>query len=182
MKPFLFILISFVSLTFFQPLKAADTVDKVFDKTGAIIDSTTNAVEDGIAYVDTSSTYKILYSDIKSGITALASSLKVGAEHVYGILVKQQLVNAITFLILLIFGIILLLNFTKALKNPNEQWETREFLTSLGIARVLQAILCCILLLIALLNIDVIVMGFINPEYGAIKEILTIVSGKPCNC
>ena len=32
-------------------------------------------------------TFKEVYSDIKSGLTALGSSLKVGSEHVYEVLI-----------------------------------------------------------------------------------------------
>lgn len=54
-------------------------------------------------------TFKEVYSDIKSGLTALGSSLKVGSEHVYEVLVKQQLSNSISELLLIILGILLII-------------------------------------------------------------------------
>jgi hypothetical protein len=142
------------------------------------VDSTKAAVKEGISVVDTSSNFKMLYTDFKDGISVLASGLKVGAEHVYTVLVKQQIVNAITYLIIGIIGLILMLNFMKRYKDPKEEWGDDDFPTFLGILRFFQAVLAGILILFVIFSLDEIVMGFINPEYGAIETIVDIVKEK----
>jgi uncharacterized membrane protein YuzA (DUF378 family) len=139
------------------------------------IDSTKAAVKEGIGVVDTSSNFKMVYTDIKDGISALASGLKVGAEHVYEILVKQQIVNAITLLIVGIIGLILMLNFIKKYKDPKEHWGDDDEPTGLGILRTLQLLLALILFALFIFSIDEVIMGFVNPEYGAIETIIDIV-------
>ncbi len=125
-------------------------------------------------------TYKQVYNDIKSGISAIADNLKVGAEHVYTVLVRQQVVLSISFLVLAPIIILLLLSFSKNLKlskwdssyyrneNPNE-WNKHATLT------IITGILSIICTAILLANIHTIVTGIINPEYGAIHEILSII-------
>lgn len=99
-------------------------------------------------------------------INGIAKSLQVPAEHVYKILVKQQVVNATTWLIsdLLItfITIILWISWIKDKKERDNWW---------GIP----VILSCITLLFYICNIDIIVSGYINPEYGAIKEIMNLI-------
>lgn len=139
-----------------------------------VVDSTKSAVNKSVEFVDTSSTFKTIYSDIKSGIVGLATALKVTAEHVYTILVKQQVVNSIIYLILGIISIIFIINWIKKYKS-NEEWEDYGNPTALGVVRITQIIIGFILLVISLLNIDIIITGLINPEYGAIKEILNFI-------
>lgn len=119
--------------------------------------------------IDSSSlTFKELYSDIKVGITALASSLKIEAEHVYEVLVKQQIVYAITYIIIFTPCIILIILGYKWGKKIG--WDEDESLVTL-----ICFIPAVILFMIFLLHIDDITMGLINPEYGAIKDILNII-------
>jgi uncharacterized membrane protein YuzA (DUF378 family) len=139
------------------------------------IDSTKAAVKDGINVVDTSSNFKMVYTDIKDGISALASGLKVGAEHVYEVLVKQQIANAITYLIIGIIGLILMANFFKGYKDPKEEWGDGDMPTGLGMLRTFQVFLAGILIIFLIFNIDEIVMGFVNPEFGAIETIIDII-------
>jgi uncharacterized membrane protein YuzA (DUF378 family) len=139
------------------------------------IDSTKAAVKEGVGVIDTSSNFKMVYTDIKDGISALASGLKVGAEHVYEVLVKQQIVNAITYLVIGIVSLILMLNFIKRYKDPKEKWIYDDSLSVLGVVRVSQIILAVILFIGFMVTIDEIIMGFVNPEYGAIETIIDIV-------
>jgi hypothetical protein len=137
-------------------------------------DSTQTKFQDLKEVVDTSSTFKMIYNDVKDGITALGSALKVGAEHVYTVLVRQAIVEAITFLIIGIIGLILCTKFVNHYKS-DEKWHENDNPTGLGVLRVFQVILGSILFLISILTIDVIITGFVNPEYAAIKEILNIL-------
>ena len=138
----------------------------------AAIDSAKQAVKDGVNTVDTSGNFKMIYTDIKTGISALASGLKVGAEHVYEVLIKQQLVDAIVWLIFLIASILFLKTTIKyAMKaiEKNKPSEGEALMTFFG------NLLAIILFIIGLFHIDVIVTGFVNPEYGAIETIIDIV-------
>lgn len=139
-----------------------------------VVDSTKSTINKSVEFVDTSSTFKTIYFDIKSGIAGLAAALKVTAEHVYTILVKQQVVNSIICLILGIISIIFIINWFKKYKS-DEKWDSDHGPTALGLVRITQIIIGFILLAISLVNIDVIITGFINPEYGAIKEILNFI-------
>lgn len=119
------------------------------------------------------STFQSIYHDVKSGLSGLGEALKVGAEHVYEILVKQQIVNAVVDLILiLVFAsasviLIRLANSWSKIKGFDQ-----DATPTAGIIGVF----CGAAALIAVFFwTDDIVMGFINPEYGAIKDILDFV-------
>lgn len=149
--------------------------DKILEKVSTMIDTGKQMVKDGVATVDTSSNFKQIYSDVKTGIMALASSLKVGAEHVYGVLVKQQIVYAVVYLIFLLISGFLINNFINKYKDPKEEWTDSDAPSGLGILRIIQVVFGIILFLIGICNIDNIIMGFVNPEYGAIEKILDLV-------
>lgn len=106
----------------------------------------------------------------------LAAGLKVGAEHVYQVLVKQQIVKSIIWLLIAIISGFFVGNWFKAYKNKTEEWtDNYEDVTFIGVVRGLQICLGLVLLVASIINIDVIVTGLINPEYGAIKEIINFV-------
>ena len=121
-----------------------------------VIDTVKAEIESGVGYVDTSSTFKQVYSDVKQGLVGLAAGLKVGVEHVYKVLVKQQVVLAISWLLYLIslipIGFILYKGGVKIYAYCDDD-------NPMG-----------------LFHMDIIVTGFVNPEYGAIKEIINLIS------
>ena len=137
----------------------------------AIKDSATQSIKE----IDTSSTFKAMYSDFKYGITALAGSLKVGAEHVYEVLVKQQIVYSIIWLLVLIIGITFICIWLYRYKDDKEEWENRQDATALGVFRTLQLFCGALMFILGMINIDTIITGFINPEYGALKEVIEMV-------
>ena len=60
----------------------------------------------------------MMYNDVKSGITALAAGLKVGSEYVYKVLVKQQIIIGLSYLLMyLVFVIIFIIAFKIVLKG-----------------------------------------------------------------
>lgn len=78
-------------------------------------DKTVNKTEKGVStvYNDSKNVVKTVYGDLKevapkieSAVTEVAKGLKVGAENVWDILVKQQMVWSIAFLILTIVSCI----------------------------------------------------------------------------
>lgn len=120
-------------------------------------------------------TFLKVYNDVKSGISGLASGLKTTAEHVYVVLVKQQIVLSISYLILIIISLIFIFNWFRAYKKDEEVWHDGNSPTGLGFLRTFQIMVFSVFLFISMTHIDNIVTGFINPEYGAIKEILEII-------
>jgi len=115
-----------------------------------------------------------VYNDVKAGLSGLSQSLKVGAEYVFTIMVKQQVVEAISCLILLVLALFLIVNWFYAYKST-ERWYNSDDPTLIGVVRVFQLFFGTVMVLISLFNIDTIVMGFINPEYGAVKDIIEFV-------
>jgi hypothetical protein len=179
MKKVLSILMVF-GLLFTSQTKAfnvSQTLDSVKSVATSIKDSAVQSVKE----VDTSSTFKLMYSDFKQGIVALASSLKVGAEHVYEVLVRQQIVYAIVFLSLTIIGFILILNWIKKYKDDKEVWwdscsyNGKGDVTGLGVLRFIQILVALIMIGIGVCNISSIMTGFVNPEYGAIQDVIEMV-------
>lgn len=173
MKKVLSILMVF-GLLFTSQTKAFN-VSQTLDSVKSIATSIKDSAVQSVKGVDTSSTFKAMYSDFKQGIVALASSLKVGAEHVYGVLVRQQVVYAIVYLVLSIIGFILILNWIKKYKDDKEEWVGNEEPTGLGVIRIIQIVVAFIMIFIGIVNIDLIMTGFINPEYGAIQDVIEMV-------
>ena len=171
MKKVIF-LIAMVFGLMFQS-KATD-LSAIADSTKQFVMEMKDSAVASVKQFDTSSTFKTMYSDFKQGIVALASSLKVGAEHVYGVLVRQQIVYGIVYLIIFLMGVLLINNWIRKYKS-DEKWSDGDEPTGLGVIRIFQVIVAFALLLIGIVNIDVIMTGFINPEYGAIKDVIEMV-------
>lgn len=74
----------------------------VLHRVSDAVDSGVVTVKNTVAKVDTGSLFKSVYGDLKNGIVAFAEVLKVGVEHVYIMLVKQQVVKSITALLIAI--------------------------------------------------------------------------------
>lgn len=174
---FIVILFTTISTTFAQSGTAAGAMTVINSAKQSIseaVDSTKKMVENGTTFIDTSSNFKTIYTDIKTNIGALASALKVGAEHVYYVLVKQQIVNSIVWLIFaIIVGFILrgMIKYTKWCIA--EQIDEDDFGLVAGLLfgwiGTGFAIIC------VLFNLDVIVTGIVNPEYGAIMDIINFI-------
>jgi hypothetical protein len=127
-------------------------------------DAVSTIHEDGKAVVGT------LYQDVKGALQQLAGPLKVGAEHVYTILVKQQVVRATTWLcvdvlLLLLTSTFVYFSFKEIKKNPSsdDSWFALPLLLFTGA------------FITTLFTINIIVSGFVNPEYGAIQDILDVI-------
>jgi len=137
-------------------------------------------------------TYQFLDKQIDkvgNAIKELAIQLQVPAEHVYQILVKQQVVKSITWLLVFILSFISLWNFFKVFRNFNrviieedgcddahndsDCRENKAF--SIGVISIILTGLALIGMMVVAAHLSDIVTGFINPEYGALKEIFEII-------
>ena len=151
---------------------------------GNAIDSTKTMANQGIHSFDTSSNFKLIYSDFKSGMAGMASALKVTTEHVYVVLVKQQVVKSISTLMIIIFWFVMFFIFYRFSKSSynkhlltNQSYTIDE--TILGAMSILSALASvgCFIGGACLfgLNYNKIITGFINPEYGAITDVFEFI-------
>lgn len=121
--------------------------------------------------------FETVYNDIKDVVKGLAESLQVGAEHVYEVLVRQQVVISISWTLLFAFIIILIIIWKNTMlkhflrKIEESKYDKADYWVGI----VVSTIVLILLLLPPLFHIDVIITGFVNPEYGAIKEIMELV-------
>lgn len=132
-------------------------------------DSTLKAIKD-----TSEVTFSKVYNDVKTGINAVASALKVGAEHVYEVLVKQQVVNAIVWILIGVLPLLLLLVFGKSVwKWASIQEKEHDAEGFAGFCAFLFYCFTIIPSIILMFHIDIVVTGFVNPEYGALQEIMS---------
>ena len=120
---------------------------------------------------DSTLTFLKVYEDVKGGILGLAEALKTPAEHVYEVLVKQQVINAWSGLIFIIVMLILLFLSIRYLKACNNDPDINDLTVP-----VVLLIIVSILTFVALIGTGLdILTGFFNPEYGAIKDIVDFI-------
>ena len=160
-------LLTILFLAFFATINA-NVVTDLAKTANNIVDSTKVATVNAVKTVDTSSNFKMIYSDWKDGITALAASLKVGAEHVYVILVKQQIVNSISYLIIYILVAFLWYALVKNWKQISN--DTDDLGNIFG-----GVVLSIVTVTLLAFTLKTTIMGFVNPEYGAIQDVIEFV-------
>lgn len=116
-------------------------------------------------------------------ITALAEKLGTTSEYLWGILVKQAYITAITNTIiiigLIIFGIILckVHIYLSSPVDPKDKYNTDNLYDKNIGAIIIMLVFTTIWFIAAIVQLFCIgdtINGFINPEYCALKEILSI--------
>jgi len=129
-------------------------------------------------------TKEVIYKDVKHVISQLADALKVGSEHVYKILVKQQVTNSIIDLCIYVFLILstlivgkLFFKYYAYTSDPKHVLYNVDIDESgiLGVGLVGFVILMVITTGYIFFTITSVITGLINPEYGAIKEIIDMI-------
>lgn len=108
-----------------------------------------------------------LYPDIRSAVVAIGQAIGVAAEHVYTVLVKKFVVDAIVQLLPFLLGLLLI---GIAWFKMSSYFKTHEKIEW----HVLYPCILLITGIVALSCVDynVMVMGLVNPEYGALNYIL----------
>jgi len=139
----------------------------------------------GYHTVDTSSNFKLIVNNVTNGISALATGLKVGAEHVYKVLVMQQVVNSITSIIVYLALILIVFGALKWISNVGKTFTTKDHPhfgqdwddhPEVIIPGAAVSVIAGITLVVYFAStIGDTVSGIINPEYGALKEIFIFV-------
>lgn len=124
-----------------------------------------------------------VYNDTKHALSGLAAGLKTTVEHVYTILIKQQIVQSVVFLSEIILTIVLFLilsiGLVKNLKlyhNENHSFngDNIEDHTS-TILLIIFSILSGIMMCCVIGNVFAeMITGFVNPEYGAMRDIISM--------
>jgi len=158
------LLLLFVLLFSTMNYAQTEAVEKVSD----VVQKTTEGVTTTERILDKYS------SKAYDAVKELATALQVPAEHVYTILVRQALVDAISYLgaviMLLIIGTLGLAFVYKNNDKFDWQYSPAGTFAYLGPSSII--ILALITLVV---NIPIIIGGFINPEYYVIKEVLDIL-------
>lgn len=173
MKKFIttMMLLAFVTLN-----SNASTVSNLIDSatatTKSIVNSTVNGAVDAKNFVDTSGNFRLMYNDLKSGVLALATAFKTGAEQVLYIIGKKYFLMGIYawFIVLVSFGIWLYTLFQfKSAFNTLDSENGNPF--PLVFACVIT--LLCIVGIVA--NIQNAINYTFNPEYYVMMEVIDMV-------
>lgn len=112
-----------------------------------------------------------IYGDMKTAIAAIAKSLGIATEDVFEVLIRQQVVNSIIYVIVGVFAIILIIATYKIamrIEDPNTNKE--QIFLGFTIVFGFIGIICFVIFMV---NFQAMLTGFVNPEYGAIKEIMS---------
>ena len=160
--------------TFAQKNSSSDFVSAIattYSDSKAAIDT---LYQDGKAlvstiYNDTKSLTSTIYPDVKAAIGQIASAIGVAAEYVWVALVKSFVVKGAVEILHLVFALALIILgcilFSKNFKSEQITW------------KIIPGIVVVIIGLIVASNVDyyTMLMGLINPEFGAINYILEFV-------
>jgi len=151
-------------------------------KTAETVKETTKQVVDQVKSIDTSSIQEHLKDvnvnvdslnvdsefkeDIKVFLKTMASELSTTIDHVFDVIVTQQVVKSIALLIpLLLLFIFTLTSISRTLKKTIE-----------NVNYVVPIVLSIATIIYASKTLMVILTGIINPEFGAYQDIITFVS------
>jgi hypothetical protein len=112
---------------------------------------------------------------VSAAMVAIAKELKQPVEHIYVVLVRQQVVKSIADLFLFLVTIVLSYISIKAMINPKALWNWNTIngagnIYSTGGA--ILAVISVIILGVSISNFNEMVTGFVNPEFGAMQDIV----------
>jgi hypothetical protein len=150
------------------------STEQVYSDARAVIDTVYHDGKQAIqtVYGDMKAGTSSLYPDVKQAVISIANGIGVAAEHVYMVLVKKYVVLGVKELGIFIGAIILLLlgYFGWNKKTKGDVPITYKLIP--------QALFIFVgLVMLANVNYDDMLMGLINPEYGAINYILDFSKG-----
>ncbi len=149
-------------------------VDSVYHDSKAMVDTLYHDSKTaiGTVYNDVKTGAPSIYPDVKSAVISIGKAIGVAAEHVYGVLVKKYFVlgvkEACIFVIgfiTFIFGIFYWRKYTKNAQPITYGIVLPIILLIVGLGTIFSV------------DYDAMLMGIINPEYGAINYILEYTKG-----
>ena len=148
---------------------AVNTVDSVYHDGKAAVDSLYHDGKAivGTVYQDAKNGFSNLYPDIKSAVMSIGHAIGVAAEHVYTVLVKKYFVLGVKQLGICLVGLIIFIWGIIAWKKTTPVGQPITY-------RVIVPLIMIVTGIVTLTNVnyDEMLMGLINPEYGAINYIL----------
>ncbi len=99
-------------------------------------------------------------------LSNLAQTLKVPAGHVYEVLVRQQIAQGISITLgAILISVLLIIVVRSGIKNDwDDEWQIPATIA-----------LCILWLIIICTTIFMAIPSMINPEYGAMKEIMDLL-------
>lgn len=118
-------------------------------------------------YGDSKDAVAALYPEVKSAVVSIAKAIGVAAEHVYGVLVKKFVVDGIVQLLPFILGLVLVIIGWIKLSKYIKEHDKIEWRILYPASLILFGIFA-----LTAVDYDVLVMGLVNPEYGALNYIL----------
>ena len=116
-------------------------------------------------YQDIKAGTSAIYPDVKTAVVEIASGIGIAAEHLYTVLVKNYVVAGVKELLVAVTGLILLIiGFSWFIKI------SKKVITYVAILPSLLMVFGLIFFISA--DYNTLLMGLINPEWGAINYIL----------
>lgn len=142
----------------------------------ALADSMVEASRNVVTYLDTSSQFKTLCTKLEAGTVAIAQSLKISVQSVWDIVVKQQKVKVWFWFI----GIVIMLGtWYPSIKFVswcfNRSKECTGDANAWGLLGTGWLIGKVTLTALIYPKLFIVLVGFANPEYGAILEIVNFI-------
>lgn len=178
MKKFLILALLGSTIAFGQSAKEiAKSIDKNVDKIEKGTGTVYGDVKDGTktVYNDAKDAVKYLTPEAKNLIVKIAQKLEKTTNQVWDILVRQQKVWSWCFLMLSITAVVLWYRFFQQFNI------TKVDVTETGETKEVNVILCVGLFIAAAIasgyssyHFADMVTGFLNPEYGAMKNIYQV--------
>ena len=117
--------------------------------------------------------YKEVYGDLKAGIATIASGLGVAAKELFEVLCVQQVVKSITNISFMIFAILFGIWAYRLGRKIN--WGGDE-ISFRGVACTVMGGICLFFSIWTFVNSKETITGFVNPKYGAIKDVVEMAS------
>lgn len=155
----------------------ASTVSNLIDSatatTKSIVNSTVNGAVDAKNFVDTSGNFRLMYNDLKSGVLALATAFKTGAEQVLYIIGKKYFLMGIYAWTIVLFGIIIgivgLVKISKIDFEKLTEGESNPLFTLFSIALIIFGFMFVIC------NLQDAINYTFNPQYYVLQEVIDMV-------
>lgn len=148
----------------------SDVTSTLHDDSKSAISTVYNDGKEAIStvYNDGKDLASVIYPEVKSAVSSIAKAIGVAAEHVYKVLVKSYIVKGVKELLIFILGLIAALWL--GVKRFNKLYTTEKVFNW----KVILPAVWVIVGVVVLLKVDynAMLMGLINPEFGAIDYIL----------
>jgi hypothetical protein len=131
---------------------------------------------------------KYITEKVSTAITSLSESLKTPAEKIWTTLIVQQTIRSISYLIIMILTLIGILFITKIISKSkwgdryhydsddkeSTYWKGHRF-NSYATLTIIMSFIIIVGLIASVFIFIPMLTGFINPEYGAMKEIMSLL-------